>query len=91
MLNYLRLVLLNLTEQRSLLVKNKKKKIKWLSIQIENLNLEKQSKVIGNALTAEQKSQNFLLNQLKTDLFTAENAGQKENQKEILTDSLNQK
>jgi hypothetical protein len=38
-----------------------------------------------------QKSLNFLLNQRQTDQFTAKNAGQKEDQKEISTDNSPQK
>jgi len=55
------------------------------------LHLEKQSKAIGNAQTAGQKSLNSLLNQLRTDLFTAESVGQKENPKEISADNPKQK
>lgn len=51
----------------------------------------KQSKATGNVLTVELKSPNFLLNRLKTDQFTAKSAGQKEDQKGILTDNLKQK
>jgi hypothetical protein len=51
----------------------------------------KQSKAIGNALTAGRKSLSFLFNQLLTDQFIAGTAGQKEDSKEISGDNLNQK
>jgi hypothetical protein len=63
-------------------------KIKWRSIQTEDFSLARKSRVTGNARNAELKLPNFLLNRLKTDLFTAKSAGQKEDQKGISTDNL---
>jgi len=62
-------------------------KIKWRSIQTEDFSLARKSRVTGNARNAGRKSPNFLLNRLKTDLFTAKSAGQKEDQKGISTDN----
>ena len=48
----------------------------------ETFHLGKWLKVIGNALIAAQKLLNCHLNQLKTDQFTAENAGEREEVKD---------
>ncbi len=62
-------------------IKTKAKSFQWSSISLitkkEVLVLVKWSKETGNAPNAAQKLQNFLLNQLPTDQFTAEIAGQK--------------
>ena len=50
--------------------------------------LERWSKETGNAPNAKWRLQNFLLNQLQTDQFIAENAGQKRDLQDSAANSL---